>query len=216
MIAVSDLGHTNHVLWDVVLPDRVQASPVVGEDGTIYVAGLDVGPDTPNVMAFDPNDGSMIWSNYVAGGSRSSMALDTNGNLFVSTDSDRTNVFAFGSDGTLLWKRGMWPASPGPTNACHAAPVVGTNDFVYFGSDDYWLYGYNIKDPEDTNKWYTGGEVLGHPSIGSKGTIYAGIGYPGRLYAMKPGASDTFLWRTYLEWNTNGVSGTVIAADGTI
>jgi outer membrane protein assembly factor BamB len=121
------------------------AAPVIGDDGTIYIAGEYPGEPTggglrnSGLMAISPS-GSMKWffsvhqdiGNATRAGYASSAAVGRDGALyFVGWDS---TFYALKPDGTVKWKRSqIYPSA----DCCAPlwAPAIGDNGNIYAGSD---------------------------------------------------------------------------------
>ena len=213
----------------------VNASPVIGPDGTVYIAEW-----YGTVYAFNPN-GTLKWSydtqDYIE---YASAAIGADGTIYQNTD---YALFALNPDGTLKWESGGCGGPSGPAigddgtvysagwlsgKLCairpdgtlkwsyetgniifRSSPAIAPDGTIYIGSSDKKLYALN---PDGSLKWSytTGDSVWSSPAIAADGTVYVGSN-DGLLYAINPDGT--------LQWSSDvGIYGSspVIAGDGTI
>lgn len=179
----------------------LHSSPVIGEDGTIYIgdngklSGLD-----SSLNAVNP-DGTLKWKYTAEDIFRSDPAIAEDGTIYAASNDGR--LYAINPDGTLKWFYDT-------TQLIFSSPAIGRDGTIYFGSCDKKLHAVN---PDGTLKWSfaTGGSVSSSPAIAADDTIYAGSD-DGILYALKPDGT--------LKWSFDPIgfidADPVIGADGTI
>ncbi len=146
---------------------KMESSPAIGKDGTIYVGSTDY-----SVYALYPN-GTKKWSFGTDNEIYSSPAIGSNGVIYIGSDDD--NLYAINPDGTLRWKF--------PTNdVVDSSPVIGEDGTIYVGSNDGALYALN---PDGTLKWKftTGDAIKSSAAIGEDGTVYVSSD-DGCIYAI--------------------------------
>ena len=225
--------------WRFKAGDSVQASPVIGPDGTVYVGSEDL-----SEYAIDGRTGKKKWSFPTQGIVTSSAALGSNGMLYVGSQDGRlyalnaatgtksweflTDGILYGSptigdDGTVYF--GSWngtfyalDAATGiqrwSYSACGAVastPALGRNGLVYFGSHSKKLFALDAASGQ--MKWtFEAGDAVVDPAVGPDGTVYVGS-WDGNLYALN-GETGALKW-SYL---TNGkiYSCPAIGGDGTV
>ena len=185
--------------WRISLGHWVIGSPVIDNNGIIYVGSNDF-------FAVYPN-GTIKWKYSLEGPIWSAPAIDENGIIYVGTIWAMPNyLYALYPDGTLKWKY-----STGSFGDIHSSPAIGNDGTIYFGDEDANI---NALYPNGTLRWryHTLGAVLSSPAIGSDGTVYCGSHDEG-LYALYPN-NGTVKWR----FGTGGWVRTApcIAEDGTI
>jgi len=155
-------------------------SPVVGFDGTIYMAWFGGG-----IYALD-RDGGLKWKYKTGSWVSSSPAITVERNVLVGDGNG--NIYAFRYDGEILWtfKAGA---------SIHSTPAYDLRNFaVYVGCDDSYVYAL---DSLGNLKWRykTGGAVYSSPGIASDGSIYVGS-RDGYLYALT--ADGSLRWRYFV------------------
>ena len=185
--------------WKFITGGRVDSSPAIGSDGTIYVVSSF---SDKNLYAIN-SDGTLKWK-FIRGASggemfSSSPAIGSDGTIYVGSD----YLYAINPNGTLKWKfqTGSY---------VEPSPAIGSDGTIYVGSWDDYLYAIN---PDGTLKWkfITGGSAYSSPAIGCDGTIYVGS-LDSYLYAINPDGMEEWKFPT-----GGGVfSSPAIGSDGTI
>ena len=176
--------------WSVPVDSLV--TPVVGADGTVYVAH-------GKLSAFNP-DGTLKWVFEQAANSPPAIAED--GTLY--TKGWDNFLYAINPDGSLKWKLpidNLWGGGQ---------PAIGANGTIYVGSADNHLYAVL---PNGSLQWRfaTAGWLYESSiAIGDDGTIYAGS-TDRYLYAVNPDGTEK--WKFY---SAQSKSSQVIGPDGTI
>ena len=207
-----------------------QASPAVGQTGTIYVAGGHCnehsGVCSGELLSVNP-DGTQKWRFATVGAIESSPVIGPDGSIYV-VDSKRDETMAFlpsdlyavSPEGALKWK-----FSGGKRSTFMPIPVVGPDGAIYAASGDCNLYAL---DPKGAQKWafrmctygYSGGEQVPSPVLDAAGTIYIGsIDYGPKYTLLAIGRDGNLLWN-YLIGESHesvpGLTSAAIGADGTI
>ena len=164
--------------WEKVLIGPLKASPMIGFDGTVFIA-VENG-SSGRLYAIAP-DGTEVWHLDMGPVTSSSVALASDGTLYVGSTDHK--LYAVSSNGVL-----KWTFQTG--GAIISSPALGPGGIVYFGSNDGKLYAVT---PEGKLAWSyaTGGELRSSPAIGPEGNIYIGS-MDGKLYAVKP--DGTLKW----------------------
>jgi outer membrane protein assembly factor BamB len=162
--------------WSYITNTEIYSSPVIGEDGTIYISSGSEGFDVSgNVYAINA-DGILKWSYEATGPIYGSCAIGKDGTIYVAGvipfgEGGAGIVYAFNPNNGSV----KWTFSGFPTNgATLASPTIGTDGTIYVASLDNYLYAIN---PNGTLKWESpsAGDsyYLICPAIGQDGTIYA-------------------------------------------
>jgi outer membrane protein assembly factor BamB len=182
-----------------IFTGKVQSSPSVGLDGTIYVGSMDT-----NLYALNP-DGTIKWARSPSISSiHSSPAVASDGTVYIH---DQSGLYAYSSSGTEKWRTEI------NVSGADGSPSIGSDGTIYLahaGTDI--LYAVN---PDGTVRWqYTlGFHPESSPAIASDGTIY--IGDDG-LYGLSP--DGTLKWK----FPSSGApihfssASPIIGADGTV
>jgi len=110
-------------------PKSLYTTPVIAPDGTLYL-----GSNEGFLYALTPH-GTIKWSYRANYPLQSSPMLDTRGTIYFGAG---TQVFAVGDAGDHAYAKWLVPfTTQGNVNS---SPALGQNGFLYFGSDDGYLY----------------------------------------------------------------------------
>lgn len=192
----------------------LEANPVVGADGTVYIGSSD-----HRLYAINP-DGTTEWTFETGGELWFSPALAADGTVYVAARmgerGDQGSLYALSPDGTLLWEYDVG-------NQCGPVTVAPDSTvYVSAGAGDGTL---TAVAPDGTRKWVFAGvpewQDLQDPSgatLGTDGTVYLTaasnpleFGNVGHLFALAPDGT--------LKWFLTDKSMTyapAVAPDGTI
>jgi outer membrane protein assembly factor BamB len=152
----------------------IQATPAIGADGTVYIAGYD-----KLLYAVDEKTGQEKWRHMCGDSISSSPAIGPDGTIFVGcNDGDLYAIDSF--DGSEKWK-----FFTGDT--IHSSPALAADGTVYFGSYDQNIYAVDARTGHEKWRFTTGGLVLSSPLIGQDGTVFIGS-MDGKLYAIEGSA----------------------------
>ncbi|UCF13480.1 MAG: PQQ-like beta-propeller repeat protein [Thermoplasmatales archaeon] len=186
-------------IWRFRTKDTADCSPVIDNDGTIYI-GAD------EFYAVYPN-GTLKWKYDVPYRIfASAPAIDENGIVYVGTIWAMPNyLYAFyTNNGTVKWAYDVG-------NSIESSPAIGDDGIIYFGD---WSGNIHAVYPNGTRKWrYTTGDVVSSsPAIGQDGTVYVGS-HDDYVYAFYPN-NGTVKWKFK---TGNWVHGSpTIGDDGTV
>ncbi len=190
---VDTSSNTGALKWTFYAGAKVDSSPAIGADGTIYI-----GCENGNLYALDPSDGTQKWA-YQTGGIiyTSSPAVAADGTIYIGS---QTGFFAINPDGSLKWSYGT-----GDTEA--GSPAIDANGIIYVPSYDYNLYEFN---PDGVRRFTvsTGNSMAGAPAIDPNGTVYIGSNDK-TVYALGDGFSIMWTFKT-----KNGMGMPAIGPDG--
>jgi parallel beta-helix repeat protein len=181
--------------WTFSTGSWVRSSPVIGNDGTIYVGSLD-----NNLYAINPN-GTEKWHFTTGDSVESSPSISNDGTIYMGSYDD--NLYAINPNGSEKWH-----FTTG--NDIISSPAIGDDGMIYVGSLDSNLYAIY---PNGTEKWHfpCGNLIFSSPAIADDGTIYVGS-YNNRLYAINQNGTERWHFTT-----GNGIySSPTIGADATI
>lgn len=169
--------------WKYITGGSIQSSPVIGNDGTIYV-----GCNDNYLYAINP-DSTLKWRYQTTSALHSSPAIGSDGTIYIGAYANR--VYAVNSNGTLRWTYGTG-------GAVESSPAIGEDGTIYIGSSDAKLYALTSAG---NLKWsyVTSGAIRSSPAIDNfRGAVFIGndsVG-TGNLYAID--TSGTLKWRTPL------------------
>ncbi len=156
------------LLWSFATGGKIESSPVLAPDGTIYF-----GSNDGNMYALN-SKGEEIWRFKTDGPVVSSAVIDIAGNIYFGSNDG--HVYAVNSVGGLLWKFKTGGEIP-------ASPAININGNIIAGSFDKDLYALNSGTGELLWKFKTKDSIFSSPSIDDAGSIYFGS-YDGNLYAL--------------------------------
>jgi outer membrane protein assembly factor BamB len=194
------------------------SSPVIGEDGTIYLpTGMtDADPDTTGFLyAINPN-GTLKWR-YNLGRTPSSTtpAIAFDGTIYVHTNGafdiyGEELLFAINPDGTLKWTFNFGSAF---ASVVQSSPAIGSDGTIYVGSMNMGFYAIN---PNGTIKWahtLSNSSIQSSPAIGSDGTVYI-VDVASELAAFNPDGSKK--WQVSISEASGGRASPSIGTNGAI
>ncbi|MDR3691571.1 MAG: PQQ-binding-like beta-propeller repeat protein [Fimbriimonas sp.] len=193
-------GSNGQLRWSNATGDNFYfGSPVIGVDGTVYVAGL-VG----SIYAIS-NSGTRLWAYTATGDSfKSSPAIGSDGTLYAA--GALGNVYAISSSGSVTWKYATG-------DVFYGAPSVATDGTVYVAGTSGGVFAISSGG---SPKWSVAtGDSFDSacPAIDSNGNIYV-AGASGKVYSISPSGSVNW---TYSDFGGEPFYGSVsIAPDNTI
>lgn len=180
--------------WTTSLGDRVYSTPLVANDGTLYV-----GSDAKKLVALSP-DGAVLWRLEVEGEADSGPVLAGDGTIVFAAG---PYVHAVRRGGDLAWRF----AAKGKV---FTAPALTSDGYVIVGSQDDHVYAI---DREGKAAWSVdlGADVDGSPAIDDAGAIYVGTD---KGEVVKLDAKGHVAWRTNVEGYVRG--GLSVARNGDV
>ncbi len=132
ILAISQFGIE---LWSISTVHMEETSPVIGPDGTIYVAGSNVAGQS--VLVAISQAGTINWSEFcfkegssslcIPFGTVTSMAIDSTGTIYVGTNS--SGLFSITSQGGLQWSY-AFQGSEGSVSP----QAIGANGTIFVGT----------------------------------------------------------------------------------
>ncbi|MFP4052031.1 MAG: PQQ-binding-like beta-propeller repeat protein, partial [Thermoplasmata archaeon] len=172
-------------IWSASLASdiRSKTTPAIAKDGTLYITTMN-----NNLTAIN-SDGEVRWSYHNRFNTylQTTPVIGDDGTIYVT---DCQLVFAFDPNGTLKWNNGR---SSADVPIMGNSPVIGYDENIYFGSEDYYLepifhsisktgeynWGYHdISQYDEEND-----DISSSSAVAKDGTIY--FGSADGLYAMR-------------------------------
>jgi len=162
--------------WSVGLGSRVYSTPLVNDDGTVYV-----GTDGKELVALGPG-GAVLWRLEVDGEADSGAVFAKDGTIVFAAGS---SVHAARRGGDLAWRFTA-------RRKVFTAPALTDEGLVVFGSQDHHVYALASAG---VLSWSTdlGADVDGAPAIGDDGAVYVGTDR-GEIVRLEAGGK--IAWRT--------------------
>lgn len=204
------------------LTGRAMGAPVVGADGTVYVASGDSedAVDQWRLHALHP-DCSPAWSFQLPGWpGRTVPAIGPDGTVYVHTNGTQNiagppHLVAVHPDGTLAWDLRYKGELAALATSTPSSPAVAADGTIWFGSTDTWLYAVEPDgDIACAAQSPTVSSIEGSPAIARDGTLYV-VDVVNELMAVD--ASCGLEWSLSLQPISAGMDSTVaIGADGTV
>lgn len=213
-------------------------SPVIGPDGTIYVAGQD------DILVAANPDGTARWFTHLGQMVMAPASVRRDGYLFTSRQSTYGKIDYIDGGGLCGKPYGMAAATAlDPTGNCYVASwtdvikldpscnvlwtfdgahslsshvALGQDGSVYASTDDSAFSIIKLDPSDGTETWSfnTPGKT-GEPAIGADGTIYT-LSFPDTVFAINPDGTEQ--WRTVLadQNNAQQAPSPAIGSDGTL
>jgi outer membrane protein assembly factor BamB len=180
--------------WSVELGDRVYSTPLVHDDGTIYV-----GTDAKKHVALSP-EGKVLWRLEVEGEADSGAVFGRDGTVIFAAGAF---VYSVRRGGDLAWRF----AAKGKI---FTAPAVTDDGLVIVGSQDDHVYAVG---PGGALAWSVdlGADVDGAAVVADDGAVFVGTD---KGEVVRLDAGGTIGWRTGVGGYVRGVLS--LAADGDV
>lgn len=165
----------NELIWNQTLEDgefgnAIYSSPVKAGD-EIYLTSWN-----GNAYCFNATTGAEIWRTNISWSSESSPIM-VNNKIFVGS-SEGIHVLN-GSTGEIIWEN--------KTRSVSVKPLY-YNGFIYFGSHDEYVYGFNAEDEELEWSFKTNGEIHSSPAV-NEDILFIGSN-DGYLYAINVSSKE--------------------------
>ncbi|NIN67866.1 MAG: PQQ-binding-like beta-propeller repeat protein [Anaerolineae bacterium] len=152
----------------------IESSPIVGPDGSIYLAASNPQTGGGTLVALNP-DGSERWRYDVGSRVPFSPALGPDGTIYVGARNG--NLYAVDADGRLKWEKSLLTVA--------SSAAVGDDGTIYLGTGA----DYQALNPADGSPIWTfslaDGEAESTPALGAGGRVYL-TSNGNELYALNP------------------------------
>jgi outer membrane protein assembly factor BamB len=194
-------------------PQSIYTTPAIGQNGTIYI-----GSNEGIFYAVNPN-GTLKYSYNAGYPLQSSPIIDSNGNIYFGAG---TSVFSLGDDETQFYTRWM-PAFDTSGNV-NSSPALGQNDYLYFGSNDGYLYAIDSsigelqwKENLSLPDIITTHPIYSSPTVDASNNVIVGNGsYMDGSLNYIDGLTGNIIWQTSYEPQNGPFYNTVAVKDETI
>jgi outer membrane protein assembly factor BamB len=145
------------VRWTLSLGDRAYSTPLVADDGTVYV-----GSDAKKFSAISP-DGKVRWTLDTEGDADSGAAMAADGAVVFAAG---RMVYAVTPAGHVRWRFAA-------RRKVYTSPAIGAQGRIFFGSQDHHVYALG---PDGRLAWSVdlGADVDGAPVIDDRGGLFVG------------------------------------------
>ncbi len=158
----------------------VESSPIIGPDGTIYLAASNPLTAGGALIALNP-DGSERWRYDVGSRLPSAPALGPDGTVYVGAGNG--NLYAVNPDSSLKWQINL--------GAVGSSAAIGSEGTIYLGAGP----SYQALNPVDGSQLWTfspaDGQAESTPALGRGGRIYL-TSSSDELYALN--VDGTLVW----------------------
>ncbi len=188
-------------IWTYSTKRPITTTPIIGTDGTIYVASVD-----HNLYSLTPG-GMLRWSFTAENDLRTSPLLAADGTIYIF-DWEGT-LYSIDQEGTLNWKleHGVKPGGP---------PQMGIDGNIYITTTNGVIHAIN-RDGETEWTFETKQNLASSPVIDTDGTLYIGTtkGFEdahGLFYVISPDGDEVMS----TEIPTSVISEGTIGFDGYI
>ncbi len=169
---------SSQVKWSRLTGADIEASPVIGPDGTVYIGSHD-----GKLYALDADNGSINWTFSLSSGVASAPAIADDGTIYVATLDGK--VYALIDNGSSAGQK--WPAFQRGTvglDESYASPAIATDSTIYVAGEDGFLYAIDHTNGSEKWRYDLGDWADSCPALGPDGTVYIGAG--GNLHAVTP------------------------------
>lgn len=193
------------------------SSPVIGPDGTIYVATGMEGTDTTGYLYAITPTGMKKWRLKLPGlPAATAPAVASDGTIYVHMNGNEGNqvaverLEAVNPNGTKKWIFKTNGGAGSFTSNTQSSPVIGPDGTIYFGSMDTLLYALK---PTGKVKWAvspTASSIQSSPALDvSQNAVYV---QDAASEVAAYGTDGTLKWKESISSSTGGMSSVAVSA----
>ena len=148
--SIADNGNSASLNWKFVTSDRVDASPVLGENNEVFFVSRD-----GYLRSLDINTGIANWEVFSGDVFYSSPTVDLNGRVYVIgyTGFGENHLFAYNSNGTKAWDTNSSSSLLNIGGLVDSSLALDTNGNLFFGCFDNKVYSVNVGSGIAQNAW---------------------------------------------------------------
>jgi hypothetical protein len=194
-------------------------APVVFKGGSLFESKVFVAAREGTIYAFREDNGSVSWQRKPGGAINTPVGVGPDGTVYVGTNDKKIYARAL-SNGDPVWDSNIaqLEAISATLEDFSSAPTVASNQRLYIGNFNDYLYSVRTADGIPEWAYRAAGNVQSSPSVDANGTIYFGSDIKNffddhrNVYSLFADGSEN--WR----FETGGdVRGTpAVQADGTV
>ncbi|MDA8774698.1 PQQ-binding-like beta-propeller repeat protein [Opitutales bacterium] len=136
--------------WKVGTNDRVDASPVLGQNNEVFFVSRD-----GYLRSVDTGTGITNWEGFTGDVFYSSPVVDANGRVYVIgyTGFGENHLFAFNNDGSKEWDTNNSSSPLTIGGLVDSSLALDSNGNLFFGCFDHQVYSINVGSGIADNAW---------------------------------------------------------------
>ena len=136
--------------WKVGTNDRVDTSPVLGQNNEVFFVSRD-----GYLRSVDTSTGITNWEGFTGDVFYSSPVVDTNGRVYVIgyTGFGENHLFAFNNDGSKAWDTNNSSSPLTIGGLVDSSLALDSNGNLFFGCFDQQVYSVNVGSGIADNAW---------------------------------------------------------------
>ncbi|MDC0547403.1 PQQ-binding-like beta-propeller repeat protein [Opitutales bacterium] len=148
--SIADNGTSASLNWKFATSDRVDASPVLGENNEVFFVSRD-----GYLRSLDTNTGIANWEVFSGDVFYSSPTVDLNGRVYVIgyTGFGENHLFAYNSNGTKAWDTNNSSSLLNIGGLVDSSLALDGNGNLFFGCFDNKVYSVNVGSGIAQNAW---------------------------------------------------------------
>jgi outer membrane protein assembly factor BamB len=144
--------------WELPFTETLTVPPVV-DNG--WLVAVTVAGD---VLAFRASDGALIWRRNIGASAHARPALSGD-RVYVPTSDSRVVTLRVDT-GAPIWERRLGGA---------ANDILASEEHLYLGSQDKYMYCLNAEDGNVEWRWQTGAAVAGLPVVDDRSVFFVSL-----------------------------------------
>ena len=148
--SISDASSSAILNWKVSTNDRVDASPVLGQNNEVFFVSRD-----GYLRSVDTSTGITNWEVFAGDVFYSSPVVDANGRVYVIgyTGFGENHLFAYNNDGSKAWDTNNSSSPLTIGGLVDSSLALDSNGNLFFGCFDQQVYSVNVGSGIADNAW---------------------------------------------------------------
>ena len=136
--------------WKVGTNDRVDASPVLGQNNEVFFVSRD-----GYLRSVDTATGITNWEGFTGDVFYSSPVVDVNGRVYIIgyTGFGENHLFAYNNDGSKAWDTNNSFSALNIGGLVDSSLALDSNGNLFFGCFDHKVYAVNVGSGISDNSW---------------------------------------------------------------